>query len=277
MLLLNNQPVKFFRFNGGELQVNVEKSQEERATLTWKPTTSDDIIMLLMTVNALQHQGFRDIIIDVLYLPYGRQDRVCSPGEAYSLEVIVRLLDGLNVTDIHFWDLHNSGVTLELFNNTYVYETEIYDIFARYKILDNFDLYNLILCAPDVGARKKVNAIVNEFDLSPAIHFDKDRCPDTGMIHGIQPNKYNREFDGFNILVIDDICDGGRTFIEVAKELRKNTSENLYLYVTHGIFSKGIAELMVYYKHIFCHHVLDDSKYQSDENLTILREFPNVS
>lgn len=277
MLLLNNQPIKWFVFSGGEIQVNVEQCDTERAVLTWKPNHASDIMLLLLTVNALQHQGCRDIIVDVLYMPYARQDRVCAPGEAYSLEVMVKLLDDMNVSDIRFWDLHNSDLTLEMFKNTFVHEIEIHDVFSYYKFLDGFDLSNLIICAPDSGARDKIDNIVKEFDLGNAIHFEKDRCPETGQIHGIKPNKYNRNFDGYNLLVVDDICDGGRTFIEVAKELKRHTSENLYLYVTHGIFSKGLGELLQYYKYIFCHHVLHDSLYKSDGNLTILREFKNVS
>lgn len=277
MLLLNNKPVKYFTFPGGEIQVNVGDLETERAILTWKPSKSDDVLLLLLTVNALQHQGCRDIILDVIYFPYARQDRVCYPGEAYSLEVIVKLLDDMNIAAIRFWDLHNSDLTLNMFKNTCVHETEIHDIFSFYKFLEGFDLYNLILCAPDHGARTKIDKIVKEFELSNAIHFEKDRCAETGRIHGIIANKYNRNFDGYNILVIDDICDGGTTFIEIAKELKKNTSENLYLYVTHGIFSKGLDELLKYYKYIFCHHVLDDNLYKSNKNLTILREFPHAS
>lgn len=277
MLLLNDLPIKVFRFPGGELQVKVDTLKSERAVLTWKPSSSDDILQLLLTVNALHHQGCRDIMVDCLYLPYARQDRVCSHGEAFSLEVIVNLLDSLEVSAIRFWDIHNSDLTFDLFKNTNVYETEIHDIFASYSLLDHFDLSNLILCAPDKGAREKVDKIVNDFELGSAIHFEKNRCSDTGQILGIKPNKYNRDFDGYNILVVDDICDGGRTFIEVAKELRQRTAENLYLYVTHGIFSKGLEELYQYYKHIFCHHVLDSATFQTGGNLTIMREFPHVS
>ncbi len=277
MLLLNNNPIKFFKFPGGEIQVDIERLETERATLTWKPNHTDDIMLLLLTVNALQHRGARDIILDVLYLPYARQDRVCSPGQAFSLEVIVQLLDNLELADIRFWDLHNSNLILEMFDKTHAMEIEIHDTFTHYNFLDNFDLSNLILCAPDEGAWDKIDNIVKEFELRSAIHFEKERCPDNGTILAIQENKYNRHYEGYNILVVDDICDGGRTFIEVAKELKKKTDENLYLYVTHGIFSSGLGELLQYYKHIFCHHVLHDHLYKSEENLTILQEFKHVS
>lgn len=105
MLLVNNQPIKFFKFSGGEIQVNIGKVQEERVILTWKPANSDDIMLLLLAVNALQAEGFTDIILDVLYMPYARQDRVCAKGEAFSLQVMVKLLDSLEISDIRFWDL----------------------------------------------------------------------------------------------------------------------------------------------------------------------------
>jgi len=278
MLLLNDKPIDLFIFPAGEIQVQLPKKIDtERVVLTWKPINSGEIMQLQLTVNALNHAGIWDIDVDVLYLPYARQDRVCSPGQALSLEVICEILNLLDVTCIRIWDVHNTEAInkyLSEFGFTHIHSV---DIFRRYKLLDNFDLDNLILCAPDKGARSKADDIAESFDLGFSIHFDKVRCPATGEITGIKPNKYNRDTDGWEILVVDDICDGGRTFIEVAKELRKTTSENLYLYVTHGIFSKGLDELLEYYKHIYCHHVLHDDKYQSSERLTILREFPHVS
>ena len=77
-------------------------------------------------------------------------------------------------------------------------------------------------------------------------------------------------------LIVDDICDGGRTFLEAAKILKEETTGKLFLYVTHGIFSKGIDELLEHYEHIYCHHVLDDSRYQTTDRLTILRSFHNA-
>lgn len=45
---------------------------------------------------------------------------------------------------------------------------------------------------------------------------------------------------GLSILVVDDICDGGRTFTELASLIKKYEPKKLVLYVSHGIFSKGI-------------------------------------
>jgi len=88
--------------------------------------------------------------------------------------------------------------------------------------------------------------------------------------------KYNRNVEGYNILIVDDICDGGATFNQAAQILKEKGAVNLYLYVTHGIFIKGLDLLQENFEHIVCHHVLHDDKFQTTDKLTILREFPHV-
>ena len=277
MLLLNNQPIESFLFSGGEHQIKLPKDiKTERVVLTWKPTSSCHITWLMLTVNALKHAGISDIDLDILYLPYARQDRVCAPGEAFSLEVICNMLDNLDVTFIRFWDVHNGEVTDTLLNHGSHCYIDAVDIFARYKILDDFDLDNLILCAPDDGACERVNDIVDKFELGFPVVMKKERCFVTGKIIGMKPNQYSRTGKGYNILIIDDICDGGATFLQAAEVLKSQGAVDLFLYVTHGIFSKGLEELQSTFKHIYCHHVLHDDKYQSNDFLTILQEYPSV-
>jgi ribose-phosphate pyrophosphokinase len=274
MLLLNNAPVRWFNFPGGEIQVKLpEEIPEESCVLTWMPKDPSSIVLLQLTINAMKHAGIHDIILDCLYLPYGRQDRVCSPGEAFSLEVICNMLNALTpLTMIRFWDTHNWDKTVDLMGNHYLFEMEEVDIFAKYKILDHFDLYKTRLCAPDHGAINRVEQIVKHFELMTPTVYEKNRNPESGLIEGIKLNKYFCDPNGDSILVVDDICDGGSTFIHLAEALKKDGAENLYLYVTHGIFSKGVSELLKHYKHIYCHHVFHPLLNDHD-GLTVLRKF----
>ncbi len=278
MLLLNGQPINYFHFSGGEIQVKLpEVIQEERVTLTWNPSQSDHIILLGLTVNALVNAGIYDIDLDVLYLPYARQDRVCAKGEAFSLKFICKFLDSLDVSGIRIWDAHNPELTDELLLGNWVWHWEAHDIFARHGLLNQFDLSNLVLCAPDKGATDRVSKLANHFELQTPVYLEKNRNPSNGRITSMYFNHDNRTVNGYDVMVVDDICDGGATFLMAADTLKAQGAENLYLYVTHGIFSKGLSELLQHYKHIYCHHVLHHSLYKSDENLTILQEFPNVS
>lgn len=272
MLQVNGKHISYFTFPGGEIQIQLpEIIKSERVVLKWKPKHATDVMLLLLTVDALRRANIADIDLEVLYLPYARQDRVCAPGEAFSLSVICKLIDLLGVTMIRLWDVHNQELTMEMIDDTSLYHTDAVDIFSRFKIFDDFDMDNLILCSPDQGAGNRVMEIVNLFELGMPIHLEKDRCPETGKILGMTYNVYNRNIDSYNVMVIDDICDGGATFIQAAKLLRDNGACNLYLYITHGIFSKGLDNLLRHYKHIICHHVLDDDKYQSNDKLTILQ------
>lgn len=280
MLLLNNQRIDYSYFSGGEISVTLPPDiREERVKLVWKPEDPQSIIHLMMTVNALQEAGIKDIDLDVLYLPYARQDRVCHTGEAFGLKVICKILNNLEVSTLRLWDVHNHDATQE-YLNSWVWHWEANDVFIRHHIFQDFDMSNLILCAPDKGARDRVDLIVKTFDLGTPVYLDKTRNPETGAIESVGISDKARApayVEGYNVMVIDDICDGGATFIKAAIALRAAKAANLYLYVTHGIFRHGLEDLLQYYSHIYCHHVLDDAHFQSTDRLTILAEFPHVS
>ena len=72
--------------------------------------------------------------------------------------------------------------------------------------------------------------------------FNKQRT-DKGIVHELIPPTYPLT-DIENFIIIDDICDGGATFVNIAKELKQlNPSAALHLVVTHGLFTKGFDVL----------------------------------
>jgi len=93
MLLINDKPVNYFFFPAGEMQVRLPEIETERVILTSLPKSSDDIMLIMLVVNALKQQGITDIDLDLLYLPYARQDRVCSKGEYFMKEDVTEELE----------------------------------------------------------------------------------------------------------------------------------------------------------------------------------------
>lgn len=274
MLLLNNHSINYSVFSGGELQVRIlNEIDTERVVLTWKPVDASEITVLLLALSALKHMGINDIDLDILYLPYARQDRVCAPGEANSLEVICDILNTLDVTVIRLWDVHNKEKTLELLAHSLIVHVDAYHIFDRFKILEGFYSYNLVICAPDDGAYERASDVANQHTRKTPIVLHKLRDPNTGKITDMKFDEHNRSIQGRDVLIIDDICDAGTTFLQAAELLKENGAQDLYLYVTHGIFSHGLDKLQEHFKRIICHHVLHDDKFQSTDRLTILREF----
>ena len=102
--------------------------------------------------------------------------------------------------------------------------------------------------APDAGARKRVQALAKKLGVADVRYAEKVRDPQTGRI---TETRVPDDIPAQPVLVVDDICDGGRTFLELAAALRDKTDQPLYLYVTHGLFSKGFAELNARYAGLY--------------------------
>jgi ribose-phosphate pyrophosphokinase len=120
--------------------------------------------------------------------------------------------------------------------------------------MKNKDFY---LISPDAGSNKKI------FDLAKSIGFtgeiircDKLRDIPTGNI--TETIVYKDDLNGKDCIILDDICDGGRTFIELAKVLKQKNGGKIYLVVTHGIFSAGFDQLIQQIDGIFTTNSVKD-------------------
>lgn len=225
-------PIKTIRFSGGEVQVTVTLKHADDVHMLAHLRSSDDIMELLMVTDAMrrQHPAIK-IFLTMPYLPYARQDRVCAPGEALSLCVMCDLINAQKYESVTVMDPHSDVSTALLHRCVAVSQAEI---LGEVRGLASFGRYTVV--APDAGALKKVAAVAKALGTT-YVRADKSRDPATGAITGtmligdVAPDA--------DLLIVDDICDGGRTFIELAKVLREHTTGRIDLYVTHGIFSKG--------------------------------------
>lgn len=220
-----------FEFSGGELQVRLDAnvSTPDKMLIDANLRSAHDIIELLLVTDAVRRR-WTDIQIDLLckYLPYARQDRVCAEGEAFSLQVMCSLINAQNYQSVTIWDVH-SQKAIDLLNN--VINIEAVDLIPSQLIGSS------VLISPDKGAVPRVTACAERFN-RPMFIADKIRNPDNGQITGMKVDGLIDTTEE-DFLIIDDICDGGRTFIELAKILRPHTSGKIGLYVTHMISSQG--------------------------------------
>lgn len=247
MITVNNQLIKTFKFPGGEMQVTLsafKNNGEIRIVALLK--NSDDIMSLLLTVDALRrYTQFDSLKLLLPYFPYGRQDRVCEFGQSLSASVMANLINSLNCDMVSILDPH-SDVTPALIKNSNIIDIVDLKILIGDKL--NFDDFTLV--CPDVGAKKRISKLTN----NPIIQCFKERNTETGKIDHIKIF-HPLEKIGTDLLVVDDICDGGATFIELGKKFKSyKYAHSLNLYVTHGIFSKGLDELFKYYDNIYCYY-----------------------
>lgn len=261
---------KAFKFSGGEIQVKLDDaetaSNSRYIKITARLKSSDDIMELILLVDAIRRSGSGfPQAIDLIcpYLPYARQDRVMTPGESLSLRVMCELINNLNFNSVEVWDAH-SEVALALLNRSRnVHQSEFV-----LEAADEAELLGgkVIVVAPDSGALKKVLGVAKRLDTT-YIRADKTRDVKTGAITGTVV--YSDPVGDQNLMIVDDICDGGRTFIELAKVLRPLTTGKIFLYVTHGIFSQGLDVFNGLIDHIYTANLFNDD-FAFDERVTLL-------
>ena len=227
-------PVRSLVFPGGEVQVRIEGPASAQAAVTIRADVVDaGTLMALLLLTDAVRRHYADPAIDLVcpYLPYARQDRVAYPGEALSAAVACRLLNAQGYRSVEVWDAH-SDVSLALLDR------------VRHRSASEFAAAVAtardVIVAPDLGAAKRAGECARLVGAA-LVHAEKVRSTDTGaitatVVHGGPVGE--RDF-----LIVDDICDGGRTFTELARVLRPLTRGRVRLYVTHGIFSAGFDAL----------------------------------
>jgi len=273
-LTLSDGEVKVSVFKGGE--VNVTLSEKALLALKWARSsqspahmyitariTSSDMLMAFMLTVAAIREVYPSVKIcaTIAYFPYARQDRVCNPGEAHALKVAATMINSLNLERVTIFDPH-SDVTKALLNNCTVISNHEFVL----KAVAQINCTDLWVMAPDQGAYKKVFELAKSDSFAGFLFAIKDRDPKTMQIKDIQ---IQGDAKGKSILIVDDICDGGRTFLELGKALKSQGAEKIYLYVSHGIFSYGVESLSELFDGIYTtdsfHHI---SKVRDNPALT---------
>lgn len=236
MIYLNGQTLNTTIFPDGTSQVwkLPETLIGTKNTVKWKFTHEGEFIELAQLKQLLDTYGSDHTILELTYLPYGRQDKEVSNSSTFALRTFSTLLNSLNFDKVVILDPHSS-IALELIKNS----SAIYPTSQLQQIM--LDTGTTLVCYPDKGAVTKYSQVYKELVGSAYIYGDKVRDQLTGNIthYQIVGDSY-----GENILIVDDICDGGATFKLLAKDLLAAGANSVVLFVSHGIFSRGMKTLM---------------------------------
>ena len=229
-----------------------------------------DLEIIICATQALKEVGVQRI---KLYIPYcvgARSDRKFMEGGInYVKHVIAPIINSQGYEQVIIMDAHSD--VLEACINNFVKVDNIRLVefaFKDYFLSKGFETWsgsnfeNVRLISPDAGALKKVFHVADTVKYkNEVIIASKHRNLETGKIDYTNVPMSVNDADK-DVFIIDDICDGGRTFIEVAKavnEVRKFSSSvhpdnhgKNYLIITHGIFSAGFDSLGEYFDGIYC-------------------------
>ena len=237
-----------FFFAGGEPYIRIlSKASQitdcQRLIITHRINSFNDFGLLLMAIDAVQRMGAKQIFVLIPYFPAARQDRLTTTGESLSIKVYAQILNQIGLAKVIVFDPH-SDVTAALLDNC--------------QVIPNFEFIKQViehlpkpitLLAPDAGAAKKIYQLSTFLNGLDVVECGKIRDAKTGDLSGFKV--FADDLQGKNCLIVDDICDGGGTFLGLARVLKSKNVGDLYLAVSHGIFSKGLSILEKEFKHIF--------------------------
>ena len=240
-------PVSVLKFRDGSLRVTLPEMDMDFVHLTCVITAfienMDDLMIVAQIkdiVTRLSKQ-VRYTRLEIVSPIYSRYDRVMlnDKTDGFGAKVFADFVNSIGFTFVTLFDNHSEVMT-KLINNCHsVDQRTIVNAVLRSKKLE-FDSFNTI--APDKGAvAKNPNATVI---------CNKVRDVTNGEITGMEVSKLAIANDK-PLLVVDDLCEGGRTFIEVAKLLH-HLGQPMSLFVTHGIFSNNaLSNLTEHYEHVY--------------------------
>jgi ribose-phosphate pyrophosphokinase len=261
-----------FVFPGGEPHVKLLDSfnKPQDVMITTRVNNSEDFMKLCIATEALYQSSWAgdNIQLFIPYFPGARQDRRMVPGEPLTVAIYAEAINERGYSRVEIYDPH-SDVTPALLENCGVIDNHklvnkaILDITAVTP--DKLDLWgkeSLYIVSPDAGAEKKIGKLAQALEIPNIITCSKVRDVRSGKLSGFKVHA--ADLIGKDLVIIDDICDGGGTFIGLAKELKALGAKDLYLIVSHGIFSKGLEELEQYFKTIYT----TDSIFSADERYT---------
>ncbi|TCN53738.1 ribose-phosphate pyrophosphokinase [Flavobacterium circumlabens] len=228
---------KNFIFSGGEphIKINPDFDVNQAVTITHRLNSFNDLGLLCLTVDALRRMEVKVISLFIPYFPAARQDRVMIKGEPLSVKVYADIINGMQLEKVFVFDAH-SEVTPALVNNCEVIPNHTF-IQTVIKTIGN----DVKLISPDGGALKKIYKVSEFLGGVDVVECSKSRDVKTGKLSGFKV--YEDDLQGIDCLIVDDICDGGGTFVGLAEELKSKNAGKLYLAVSHGIFNKGLEVL----------------------------------
>ena len=210
------------------------------------------------------------------FYPGARQDRRNVEGDVLRTKSFVTsLVDRVmyHFTEVVVFDMHSDQSNPDGLVNIRPAEIFRSCIQRGIKVNPTPFFYDAVV-APDHGARERAQEVADLYHI-PLIVAEKVRDLSTGRIieYNIDTAYEALAYEPKKILVVDDICDGGATFNILAKSLPADTVRHLF--VTHGLFSRGLYELADNYDRIITTNSVFAEK-NTLASLTVIDLFPGV-
>lgn len=258
------------RFNNGEIQVMINESVRGKDCFIIQPTGSpvnDNLMEMLIMVDALKRASARNITVVVPYYGYARQDRKTRGREPISAKLVADLLGTAGVTRVVTMDLHAGQI--QGFFDVPVDHLASAALLADYVKSKNLE--NLTVVSPDLGGVNRARDLADR--VGAPIAIIEKRRPEPGVAKVMN---IIGDVKGRNCFVVDDIVDTAGSLCEGAKALMEYGTAGVYAAVCHPVLTdpatERIKESML--KELVVTNSLPIEKEKMQDKLTVLSVAP---
>lgn len=235
------------RFDNEELYALVEKPVAGEHCLILGSIAPPDaqILSFLLLAHTLRKERARKLTAILPYLAYSRQDKD-KPGQSLATAWVGSLLKTSGFDQVLTVDVHSER-DKQLFEIPLI-SLSTANLFG--DAIKNYRLNDAVVVAPDNGAIGRCEAVKNAagMPISEIPYFEKQRT-EKGIVHRGPIGKV-----GPRVVIVDDMLDTGETLVSACEKLRDARVEEIYIFVTHGLFT-GIKWTQLWslgVKRIFC-------------------------
>jgi len=224
------------RFSEGEIRVKINENVRGKDVFVIQPTcppSNDNLMELLIMLDALKRSSAQRITAVVPYFGYARQDRKDQPRVPITAKLVANLLTIAGADRILTMDLHAGQIQG-------FFDIPVDHLFAVGVFIDYFtksDTRDVVVVSPDVGGIKMARAYAKRLSANLAI-IDKRRIsPEKAEVMHILGEVENK-----NAIIVDDLIATGSSLIEAVETLKKAKARSIRAAITHGVLSGPVIE-----------------------------------
>ena len=236
---LNLEPgkVDVKHFADGETLVELGESVRGKRCYviqsTCKPV-NDTLMELLICIDALRRSSAAEITCVIPYFGYARQDRKAMPRQPITAKLVASMIEQAGANRVVTFDLH--AAQIQGFFSCPVDELTTVPMMGQYFRRKNFNPDDIVVVSPDHGGVKRARNMAQILGCPIAI-IDKRRP----RANEVEACHIIGDVEGKDVIIIDDICDTGGSLIAASNILRENGVKDIYVCITHGLFSNNAA------------------------------------
>jgi ribose-phosphate pyrophosphokinase len=196
--------------------------------------TNDNIMELLITLDALRRASAKRITAVIPYFGYARQDRKPGPRTPITAKLVSNIITEAGANRVLSLDLHAAQIQgfFDIpVDNLFGAPVIVEDIKKKYKKRD------VMIVSPDVGGVVRARHIASKIGADLAIVDKRRERAGVSEVMNIIG-----DVNGRDCIMVDDIADSAGTLCNAAVALKKNGAVSVSAYVTHGVLSSGAVE-----------------------------------